>query len=396
MGDSLSFDNILGEQDINSLFIDQEEQVVEEKGGQDPETKPGEETNNSNNNTTEVVNPEDLFAVEQEDGEEKKPESVGSGETEEEKEDTSTDTGGGASPENFYSSIASALAEEGIFPNLDDETIKKAEDPETFNELIEAEVNARLEDKQRKISQALENGVEPSDIRMYEGALKNLSQITEEIINKEGDEGERVRRALIYQDLINKGYSQERAEKMTARSFDSGNDIEDAKEAFESNKTFYQENYDKLLKEAQKKADKEKADRQKQSEKLKNSLLTDKQVFGDMEISKEIRQKAFDNLMRPTYKDPDTGEYMTAIQKYEVEHRAEFLRNVGLFFTLTNGFKDFESFTKGKVKKEVKKGLRELEDRLSGTKRTNEGNLKLVTGVQEDPESFWKGMKLAL
>ena len=39
-------------------------------------------------------------------------------------------------------------------------------------------------------------------------------------------------------------------------------------------------------------------------------------------------------------------------------------------------------------KEEVKKGLRELEHTLNNTARTSDGNLKFVSGVDEDPESF--------
>ena len=120
--------------------------------------------------------------------------------------------------------------------------------------------------------------------------------------------------------------------------------------------------------------------------------------MGDLELSKDIRKKAFDAVSKPVFKDPETGQYLTAIQKYENEHRADFLKYTGLIYTLTNGFKDFDSFTKGKVKKEMRKGLRELEQTLNNTKRTNDGSFKMVTNQREDdPNSFiGKGMKLDL
>jgi hypothetical protein len=73
------------------------------------------------------------------------------------------------------------------------------------------------------------------------------------------------------------------------------------------------------------------------------------------------------------------------------------MKNVGLLFTLTDGFKSLDKLVKGKVKKEVGKGFRNLEHLLSNTSRTADGNLKFVTSVQEDPESFiGKGIKLDL
>ena len=71
-----------------------------------------------------------------------------------------------------------------------------------------------------------------------------------------------------------------------------------------------------------------------------------------------------------------------------MENRTDFLKNIGLLFTLTDGFKNLNGLIKGKVKKEVKSSLRELEHTLSNTLRTSDGNLKFVTGVVDDPESF--------
>lgn len=392
--EALSFDNILGEQEIETLFTDPEDNDVqeghketeeEEVDTSDSETKKQKEKNN----TTEVVDPEDLF-------EDKAPESVGSGKDNEGKEGTVSDNDAdGTSPNNFYSSIANACAVDGIFPNLDDETIKKAVDAESFSNLIEAEINARFDEKQKRISQALENGVEPNDIKKYESTLNYINTITDAAIAEESDKGEQLRYNLIYQDFINKGMTPDKAKKFTDRTIDAGTDVEDAKEALLSNKEFFTGAYNKMLQEAQQKADEEKAEREKNAKELEKSLMKDKQLFGDMEISNDIRKKAFDSIAKPVYKDPETGDYMTAIQKYESEHRAEFLKYTGLIFAMTNGFKDFDSFAKGKVKKEVKKGLRELEQTLNNTRRNNDGSLRMVTNQKDDPNSFIsKGMKL--
>ena len=69
-----------------------------------------------------------------------------------------------------------------------------------------------------------------------------------------------------------------------------------------------------------------------------------------------------------------------------MENRTEFLKNLSLIYTLTNGFKDLNSLVKGKVRKEVKRGFRELENTLNNTARTSDGNLKYASG--SDPESF--------
>ena len=394
--EELSFDNILGEDEIDTLFTSPEGNETpggEQEKPEGEETPPGGDNDKEKDKTTEVVDPETMF-------EEETPESVGSGKNTEGKgEDTvlNKESDGTSPNENFYSSIANALAVDGIFPNLDDETVKKAVDAETFSDLIEAEVNARFDEKQQRISKALENGVEPTDIRKYEGTLKYINSITDAAIAEENENGEKLRYNLIYQDFINKGMNPEKARKLTDRSINAGTDVEDAKEALISNKEFFTGAYNNLLKEAQEQADEEKAERAKEAKQLQTSLLKDKQLMGDLDISQDVRKKAFESISKPVWKDPETGQYMTAIQKYESEHRTDFLKYTGLIFTLTNGFKDFDSFVKGKVKKDMKKGLRELEQTLNNTRRNGDGSLKMVTNQREDPNSFiGKGMKLDL
>ena len=391
--EALNFDNILGEQEIETLFTDPEDETPEvEEPTKEEKEEPSEEEGKKEKKeeTTEVVDPEDLFGVEE-------PESVGSGKKDKEgKEDTATDEDpDGTSPDNFYSSIANALAVDGIFPNLDEEAVKKAVDAESFSELIEAEITARLDEKQQRVAKALENGVEPTDIKKYESTLNYINSITDANIAEESEKGEQLRYNLIYQDFLNKGMTPEKAKKYTDRTVDAGTDVEDAKEALTSNKEFFTNAYNKLLQDAQQQADEERAAKVKQAKELETSLLKDKQLMGDLELDNNVRKKAFEAISKPVYRDPETGDYMTALQKYESEHRADFLKYTGLIFTMTNGFKDFDSFVKGKVKKEMKKGLRDLEQTLNNTRRTSGGSLKMVTSQKDDPESFLsKGMKL--
>ena len=379
MEEELSLDNILGAEEIENLFVeDDETQGTPPANGEPP--KKEEEPSNDKEETTEVVDVDNLFTD--------TPESVGSGkENTEEKEDT-TPKGSGTSPKNFYSSIAKALKEEGIFPDLEDDSLTKIKDPEDFRDLIDQQIKASLDERQKRIDEALNAGVEPTEIRKYENTINFLDSIKEENISDEGDKGEKLRKDLIYQDFINRGYSKERATREVQKSFNAGTDIDDAKEALKSNIDFFRDKYDELVNDAKSEAEQEERERKEQAEKLKSSILNDKDVFGDLSVDKSTRQRIYDNIAKPVYKDPETGEYFTAIQKYEMENRTDFLKNIGLLFTLTDGFKNLDGLVKGKVKKEVKKGLRELEHTLNNTARTSDGNLKFVSGVDEDPESF--------
>lgn len=371
--EELNSSNILSPEEMDNLF--------DEEGSETQETPPDpKEDDKKNKETTEVqVDAEDLFESER----------VGSGKEDKQgKEDTIPDRSGTSPKTNFYSSIASALKEDGIFQNLDDDKAKEIKDAESFAQAIRDEVSAQFDERQKRIDEALNAGIEPSEVQKYERTLNYLDSIKDENISDESEQGEQLRRQLIYNDFINRGYSKERAQREVKKSFDAGTDIEDAKESLKSNKEFFKNSYDSMVEEAKKAEEKEIEERKKDAETLKKNILEEEKVFGELQIDKATRQKVFDNISKPVYKDPETGELFTALQKYEMDNRLDFLKNVGLIYTLTDGFKNLDGLIKGKVKKEVRKGLRELETTINNTARTTDGDLKFATGVDEDPESY--------
>lgn len=375
MGETLSLDSILEVDQINDLFSDDLDE-------QDSPLDSNDSLDIGSGDTAEA----DTDTVIDDE-----PEIVGSGKDSdiEEKEDTNSVKDTGTSPKNnFYSSIAKALKEEGIFPDLEDEEANAINAPEDFAEVFEKQIQARLDERQKRIDRALNSDIEVSEIRKYESTLSYLDSIKDSHISDETDKGESLRKQLIYQDYINRGYSKERATREVQKSLNAGTDIDDAKEALISNKEFFQSEYNSLIKEAEEETNREIQERKEQAESLRKSILNEDKAFGEIQIDKSTRQKVFDNISKPVFKDPETGELYTAIQKYERENRIEFLKNVGLLFTLTNGFKSIDGLVKDKVKKQVKKGLRELEHTINNTARTSDGNLKYASGTIDDPESY--------
>lgn len=365
--------------DVENLFIDNNEEEIKE-------TPPKGEDKEINETTEEEeINPDDLFS---------NPEGVGSEEKNQEKEieDATSDKDGASPKTNFYSSIASALKDEGILPDLDDEVVGNVKTPEDFAEAIEKQIQAKFDERQKRIDDALNANIEPDEVRQYENTISFLDSIKEENITDETDKGENLRKKLIFQDFINRGYSKERAAREVKKSFDSGTDIEDAKEALEGNKEFYKNEYQELIKEAQKEAKAEQEKIKKEAAQLKKSMLEDKEVFEGITLDKITRQKAFDNITKPIHKTED-GEYLTAIQKYEMENPVEFRKYLSVLFTMTDGFKNLDNIVKGKVKKEVKQSLKELEHKLSSSSRGSAGNPKFI-GDTDDSEETWRGWKL--
>lgn len=377
MGDLLDLNFILDKEDIN-LF--NQENVEDE-----PPTEEETTTEKEDNKSTTEVNPDELFS--------EKPESVGSEKDSNQEEDTHFDESEGTSPE-FFSSIAETFAEEGILP-IDEEAIKNIKSAEDLKKAFEDYADSRLDEQQRRVKEALDGGIEPDTIRNYENTINYLNSISDDTIAEESEQGENLRKQIIYQDYINRGFSQSRATKEVDKAISNGTDIEDAKEALNSIKEFYTSQYDKAIEDAKDLREQEDRKRKEHMESFKKTILDSKnEVFEGLEVDKNTRQKVFDNLSKPVYKDPDTGVYLTAIQKYAKENNDDFTLKLGFLFTLTDGFKNLDGLIKKQTKKAVKKGFRDLEQKLkNGSVRG--GSLSYSSGVSDDSPFTINGKQLA-
>lgn len=379
----LSFDNILDDDEIGSLLFE----GVSDEETTPPETPDDEGGEKKEKKDTAEVDPDNMF------GDDDTPESVGSEENNKGRKEDTTSKSGGASPD-IFSSIATAFAEEGIFPDLDEKTIEGIKDAQAFREAIDAQIKAGLDEQQRRVAEALDNGVEPDLIRQHEQTLGWLDA-QEKNINAEGDAGDDLRRRLIMQDYLNKGFKEDRAKAKVDKIFEDGTELDEAKEALQSLKAYYGNGYQKLRDEAKAEAEKEIEERRQKAARIKKSIIEDKiTFFGDIEISKDIRQKAFDAISKPVYKDPKTGDTYTAVQKLEFDNSEEFLAKLGLLYAFTDGFTSINGLVDKKAKKEIKRGFSELERTLNNTARDSHGNLSFSSGVNDDNSFIGKGMTL--
>ena len=379
--EGLDLDNILSEDQMDTLFGEPEEETQEEENESEQE-----EDNEKENKKTTEVDPDRMF--------EDKPESVGS-DDEGDEEDTASNEDG-SSPD-FFSSIANAFAEEGIFPDLDEETIKNIKTPADFRKAIDAQIEASLDEQQKRIKEALDYNVPVDKIKEKENIIAALNNISDDQISAEDEQGEDFRRRVIYQDYLNRGFNQDRAKRETERSFTAGSDIEDAREALNSIIEFHKADYKNMVEEAKAVTKQYEEEAKKRSEKIKDTIFNNKNKFFDnAALDDKIKQKAYDAIYKPIWKDPQTGRYLNAIQKLEYDNSEEYAANLGLIYALTDGFKSFDGLLKGKIKKEVKKGFSELERKINNSSRDMNGNLRFTSGVSDTDSYFGKGMKLDL
>ena len=227
--EELDLDNILSGDEISTLF----EEPPKKESKEEPKEEKKEETTDFDED-----NP---FGTSQK-------ESVGSEDEDIQGKGDTDNNGVSSSPKNknFYSSITDALVVDGIFPDLDKETIQNVKTPEDFQKIIEEQINARFDEKQKRINDALNNNVEPNIIQQYESTLDYLDKINDESLSAENEEGENLRRQIIYNDYLNRGFSKSRAEKMVNDAINNGTDVDDAKDALQGIKDFYNNKYKEI------------------------------------------------------------------------------------------------------------------------------------------------------
>ena len=374
--EGIGLDNVLGAEEVEKLFAN-EPSVEEDSAGEQDTT----DENSDNNNQTAEVDFSDLIG--------NQSESVGSGDNSEgdgEAPDSKNDTG---APQNLFSSIAKALRDEGVFPDLSDDTLDKIKDADAFRKLFDEQVANSLSEREKRIEAALNGGGSNEEVRGYQNDLSILEFLdakeTLDRLEKEDDEGETLRKQMMYQDYINRGFSSERAKKLVQKSLDDGTDLDDAKEAYNSCKEFYKnrvDSYQKTVESMQKAREEEE---KKTFNHLKKEIIDTEDFFGGVKVPANLRQKAYDSITKPVVKD-DNGNYLTAMQQYQREHPVDFMKNVAMLYSLTDGFKSVENLTKSKIKAGVKKGLASLENVFNNTRRNSDGSLNFANGEPSDEE----------
>lgn len=365
--------------DISGILTEEEAKKLFE------ESAPADETVDPAANETEVK------PAEEQEREASTPEIVGE---EDEIEGNAIDSEDDGSSPNVYSSIASALKNDGIFPDFTDEELNAVQSPEDFGELFEKAISARLDERQRRIDTALGKGVQPDTVRMYEQTLQYLGSINDEALSAESEDGENLRKQIIYNDLINRGYSQDKAIKEIEKSFKSGSDIEDAKDALAALNKFYTYGYNKVQEDAKKRKEEERNAQKKQAEAIRKSILEDDLKIGDSDLDKGTRQRVYDAVYKPVYKDPDSGKLLTAVQKFQKENPTEFMKQLGLWYVMTDGGKNMDGLAKKQVRAEKNKAIKELAKKINTTSLKSDGSLRYISGAggEADPllSDGWK------
>ena len=319
--------DILGLNDFMEILPDEIEETEENK--EEIETSEEEIEDENKNNTSEDDNPGGVASEDQE--------------TEEEEEQTVEET---TSSPNLYNTLANALKQESVLPDLDLENkeLKSWDDfKDVFKEYIEKEVESKLDETDKFIN-----------------SLDYLESLTEDQLKEEGQDGEALRANIIYQDYLNRGMSEEKAKAKVKKIFDRGDDIDEVFDALESNKEFFNSKIEEINAEAEEKAKKLKKEQEDFYNDLYDSISKDREPIKGIKITEETSKKILNTLKKPIAKD-DNGRPLNAVQKYAKENPKDFQKVIGTLFVLTDGFKSFDKIMKATKKVAKRKAVDDLE-----------------------------------
>lgn len=286
-----------------------------------------------------------------------------------------------------YTSITKQFVDEGIFPEMSDDEINGV-NLDSFKRLISDAINNGVDEQTKRVNEALELGLDRNEVVEFEQTIKFLHGIQSDDIHGESEESDVLRHRLILQDLLNNGVEQDEAVQKVKEIFKQGNDIVEAEKALKANKEFFQQAYKNAIEEKRKESESWKNNIDEQTKELKTSIMdSNEKYLGEITLNDDIKKLAFKNLSEPKYKDKKTGEMLTAIQRYERNNKTDFLKNLGILFTLTDGFKNLDKLIGSSVTRRVNKEIKNVESVLRNPS-SSDHNLKMVTSGNSQNNKF--------
>jgi len=249
-------------------------------------------------------------------------------------------TEGAKSSPTILNNFASALAEEGILPSLDQDklaNIKNFDDlAQAVRQEIQAHEFAQLDDTQKRYLEALKSGIPTDDFLKMEKASQEIAKVT----SSDLESNETLRREILQRHYQTKGLTADKAAKLTSRAFDIGEDLSDAQEALAE----LQEMEGARLKNEIASRDKQRKDAEiantKQLEALKKEIIEGKDdIIPGTNLTKQLRTKIYESMTKVVDHTKE-GQPLNAVLKARMDNPKDFEMKLHYLFNMTNGFKD--------------------------------------------------------
>ena len=269
---------------------------------------------------------------------------------------------GSESSSNLYSSLAAFVHEQGLLPslNIDLKDIKSADDfASVFNKELDIQAELRLNDYLANL--------DLNKIGIAKKDIQDLSTINSDLLKNDIDLAKRI----IYDDYLNQGLDEKKANRMLNRLIDLGEDaiLEDAEESLESLKEFKSREIEKETNSYKERLEVEKINQAKLDEQMKKTIYESKDLISGLKPNKSLQDKVYKSINDIVGKSPD-GTFENKFMKERRENPLEFEIRMYHFYELTNGFKDLSKISttaKSSAVKDLEKIARQTKLKDNGT-----------------------------
>ena len=269
---------------------------------------------------------------------------------------------GSESSSNLYSSLAAFVHEQGLLPSLDIDLkdIKSADDfANVFNKELDIQAELRLNDYLANL--------DLNKIGVAKQEISDLNSINTDSLKDNIDLAKRI----IYDDYINQGLDEKKANRMLNRLIDLGDDaiLEDAEESLESLKEFKNREIERETQSYKERLEADKIQQAKLDEQMKKTIYESKDLISGLKPNKSLQDKVYKSINDIVGKSPD-GTFENKFMKERRENPLEFEIRMYHFYELTNGFKDLSKISttaKSSAVKDLEKIARQTKLKDNGT-----------------------------
>ena len=283
-----------------------------------------------------------------------------------------------SSSSSSYQVLAKALSEEGIF-SLSEEQLKGVNDAEKIIELVQNEINTRVEEYKnslpkdvQEILDGWDDGADLDDLVKIKKEQLVFSKIKEEDLA----DNEELQKKVLRKDFELRGMSSEDIEEEIADIFSLGKEDIKSVRSLKNIIRRTEEETVRLRQEAKVEEQRRQTEYTERVNSIKKSVLATGEI-GGVVVSKKIQDDAFKAMTVPIAEF--NGNPINAITKSRLENPIEFDKNVAVLWALTDGFKKWDAF--GKAAK--KRALSELDKVADDMARQKESGTAPIRRSQQ-------------
>lgn len=288
--------------------------------------------------------------------------------------------------------FAKLLEERGYFKLEEGKEISSFDDiDDLLNQTIKDREFAQLTDRQKEVLTWIESGVPEDRILQHTNFQRSVSEITDDVLSEEDEQGEALRKNILTQYYQLKGFDQNKIDKSIKRIVDAGEDIDEAKDALKELKAIEEENFKKQTEEYSKAKQAEETAAKEGLKNLQTYINTTKEIIPGLTIPKKLKDELYDKLTKPVstrkYTGTDGKEYerpLDIVDDFLVNATVEDRATLAYYIMITDKFKKHDMLSTKKAKSNTEK---QLEDSLRASdfkeyQKTGLDDLSFLEGAE--------------